>query len=171
MSMVGAGAYLMTGGWSYWPVSDYYSLTPKWDESHSVTGEVVYAADEQNRYALVASWFGDEPYFILTVTEDDPETTEVEEDIPYGVPILTGRIWVPNGWAKEYPLQIDLVVEDELDDDGNEVWTGDVRVLFTDAVRQAVWYDRVAKFVVDLTFEGSTAAAIRLAFGEAVFRR
>ena len=171
MTVVGGGQYILTGGWAYWPVSDVYQITPKWEEWHSVTGKVIHPNDETNRYALVANWEGTEPYIILTLTQDDPDTRVVEADVPTGVPSFRSSIAPSYGWSTSLPLLVEQVVEDDLDDEGDEVWTGKIKVNFTEAVRALLGYDRTGEFCIDMWFEETPDTRLRIAFGTLVFRR
>lgn len=172
-TVAGGGQFLLNGGWAYWPISDYYSLVPKWEESHSITGVPVNPDEEPNRYDLVAGYHGEPPFLIVKLTEDNPETEDVvEEAVPAGTPLLSGRVWVPEGFATEYPLTLDLVTDDlDEDPETDETWNGEIRILFPEVARRAIGPNRVANFVFDLGFVEDPYVSIRLAFGTVVFRR
>ena len=52
----------------------------------------------------------------------------------------------------------------------DETWTGKFKVTFTQAIRKAIGPDMLAKFAFDFWIQGDMER-IRLAFGDAVFRR
>jgi hypothetical protein len=166
MSM-GGGQYLLTGGWSFWPVGDFYQLFPKWDEWFSVTGNVIHSDDEKNRYELVAAYEGPDPYFVLQVTEDDPATTGIEIAVPTGTPQFSVRAWFTHGFGSEATPTVDLVV----DDDDPELWTGKFKISFPSAFRQWAGVGRVVNFSFDFWPQESPYDRVRLAHGTVVFRR
>jgi len=160
--------YLVTGGWAYAPIGDIYPLVPIWSESHSVTGEAINAADEQNYYSLVCPYYADiDPYFVVQITEDDLSTEEIEEDVPAGAVATSAWCWRPYGWADEQQVLVQQVMTGVAPD---EVWTGKFKVTFTQAVRKAIGPNTLAKFAFDFWIEGDLERA-RLAFGDVVFRR
>jgi len=160
--------YLVTGGWAYAPIGDVYPLEPIWSESHGVTGETINVADEQNYYSLVCPYYADmDPYFIVQVTEDDPDTEEIEEDVPTDPVGTAAKLWRPWGFSLEYPVQIDQVMTGTAPD---ETWTGKFKVTFTEDVRQAIGPNTLAKFAFDFWIVGDMER-IRLAFGDVVFRK
>src|SRR5262245_39378273 len=160
--------YLVTGGWSYAPIGDIYPLEPIWSESHSVTGETVNPEDEANYYSMVAAYVSTiDPYFLLQVTEDNPDTSEIEEDVPTGEVMTEARLWLPWGFETEYELLTQKIMTGTAPD---ETWTGKFKITFTQGVRTAIGPDTVAKLAVDFWVEGDLER-IRLAFGDVVFRR
>jgi hypothetical protein len=167
MSIVGAGQYLMTGGWSFWPVGDFYRLEPKWEEWHSVTGNVVHSEDEPNRYELVASFDGPDPFIVLAITNDDPNTLVIEDEtvIPVGTPVFSSRAWKSDGFNEERELGVDLVVN-ELDE-----WIGEFKITFPAALRQWAGPGKVLNFSFDFWTEEEPYVRTRLAHGKVVFRR
>ena len=160
--------YLVTGGWAYAPIGDVYPLEPMWGESHGVTGETINVEDEQNYYSLVMAYHSDvDPYFVVKITEDLLETDEVEEIVPTDPVSTSARIWIPWGWAQEYPVMIEKIMTGV---DPDETWTGKFKVTFTEAVRKAIGPNTLAKFAFDFWFDGDVER-IRLAFGDVVFRK
>ena len=60
--------------WGFFPVSDVYSVVPKWEESHAVTADVIYDDDAPNYYALVCDLEATESSFVITMMDtSDPE--------------------------------------------------------------------------------------------------
>lgn len=166
MSIVGAGQYLMTGGWSFWPVGDFYQLTPKWDEWYSVRGEVFHSDDEPNRYEMVGRYDGPDPYIVLAIAEDDPTTlTVIEEGVPVGTPAWSARCWRSFGFAEERALPADIVIDTEDD------WVGKFVITFPLEIRQWVGPGAVLNFAFDFWVEEEPQNRVRLAYGKIVFRK
>lgn len=160
--------YLVTGGWAYAPIGDVYPLEPIWSESHAVTGETINVGDEANHYSMVAAYVSDlDPYFVLQVTEDDPDTEEIEEGVPSGEVHTEARLWLPFGFEDERSMLVEKIVTGTAP---NEVWGGKFKVTFTKAVRMAIGPDVIARFAVDFWIAGDLER-IRLAYGDVVFRR
>ena len=160
--------YLVTGGWAYAPIGDIYPLEPIWTESHAVSGETVNDEDERNHYSMVAAYVSDiDPYFILQVTQDDPDTDEIEQDVPTGEVNTEARLWLPFGFEREHSLLVERIVSGTAPD---EVWTGKFKITFTKAVRVAIGPDVVARLAIDFWMTGDLER-IRLAYGDVVFRR
>jgi len=164
---------LESGGWAYAPWGDIYALTPLWSDAHGLTGETINVEDEVNRYAIVAQYDapdGIDPFFILTVTEDDPLTKKViEEDIPTGTPAISTRIWRSYGFNDERNLTVSKITE--LNDLDAEVWTGKFKVSFPPNIRRWVGAGGIAKFSLDFWTTETPETRVRLAFGTVVFRK
>ena len=108
-----------------------------------------------------------DPYFVVKVTEDLVETTEVEEGVPTGTFLTAARIWIPWGFQAEFPLLVEQIMTGTAPD---ETWTGKYKVTFTQPVRKAIGPNTCAKFAFDFWIEGDLER-IRVAFGDVVFRR
>lgn len=160
MSIVGAGQYLMTGGWSFWPVGDFYQLEPKWEEWFSVSGNVYHTDDEPNRFELLAAYDGPEPFIVLQVTDLDSDL-----DVPSGTPAYATRAWKTAGFNEERELVVALVTDDL------DVWNGKFHITFSDSLRKWAGPNRVLNWAFDFWTEEAPYNRVRLAYGKIVFRR
>ena len=105
--------------WGFFPVSDVYSVIPKWEESHAVTADVVYDDDAPNYYAIVADLGAAESSFTLSMRN----TADPDNPIPPAdTATVDSAIWQTEGWQETRPLQTTLVLDDD------DVWTGDIKI-------------------------------------------
>lgn len=148
-------------GWAFWPSSDRYSLVPKWDEWHGISGKVVHPEEESNRYTLVASAHG-EAYFLVTVMYNDDDLGPV---VPGGTPVFDGKAAVPFGFNKSWALTVDAVV-----DDVTALWTGEVLVRLPQEMRDELGVGTVADFYVDWWPEEEPNDRTRISYGTMVLR-
>ena len=109
-----------------------------------------------------------DPYFVVQVTEDLARHRRGRgaESRPASVK-TSAWIWIPWGWSRSTRCWSQQIMTGEAPD---ETWTGKFKVTFTQAVRQAIGPNTLAKFAFDFWIEGDLER-IRLAFGDAVFRR
>src|SRR5436190_3063701 len=81
--------------WGFFPVSDVYSVVPKWEESHAVTADVIYDDDATNYYALVADLEATETSFVITMMD----TTDPDNPVPPATTATAvSTIWQLEGW-------------------------------------------------------------------------
>lgn len=148
--------------WGFFPVSDVYSVVPKWEESHAVTADVIYDDDATNYYALVCDLEATESSFVIAMRD----TTDPDNPVP---PATTAALqsftWQTEGWQEERPLEPALV----LDDGG--LWTGDIKVVIPFAVRHWIGPHQCAKFILDVLLPTEPDRPYRMAYGTISVRR
>lgn len=146
--------------WAYWPSSDKYMLTPKWEEFHADSDATVRPTDEPNRLELVGNWWSDDVFFTLAL-RDTTDTNDPK--IPEEEPTIRTRMWLEEGWAKITTLSVVLVQEEG-------EWNGDVKIDVTSDVRTWLGHGNIADFTIDAQFPSSTEE-IRIAYGTLLLRR
>lgn len=148
--------------WAYWPVSDRYSLIPKWEEWYSISGVAYEREEEDHRYSLVGRIDAPDVFFVVSVKDNtDPDNPVV----PVGTPVFRSSITLREGFTDSRTLLVDTVV-----DDVTSEWTGDVKIAVPLVVRQWMGAGRVADFVVDMWMVASPNSITRIAFGDMVMR-
>jgi hypothetical protein len=147
--------------WGFFPVSDVYSVIPKWEESHAVTSDVVYDDDAPNYYAIIADLEAPETYLVISMLD----VTDPDNPIP-PAPSATvqATIWQMEGWMEERLLETSLVIE-------ATVWNGDIKVVIPLAIREWIGLHQCAKFNVDVTLSTEPDRPYRLAYGTVAVRR
>jgi hypothetical protein len=147
--------------WGFFPVSDVYSVEPKWEESHAVSADVVYDDDAPNYYAIIADLEATETYFVLSMLD----VTDPDNPVP-PAPSATvqSKVWMTEGWQEERLLQATLVIE-------STVWTGDIRVVIPLAIREWIGLHQCAKFNVDVFLSTEPDRPYRMAYGTVGVRR
>lgn len=149
-------------GWSFYPYGDVYSLIPRWEEWHSVTGRVVDPAEELNRFELIAKQEAADSFFVCQLGDfTDPDNPV----IPDVIPVFSSRVWLQYGFTENKTLSPDYVI-----DDVTGLWNGKVVVTIPLAVRRWIGPDRVAEFVVDWWPEDTPDDVSRFAHGTLVTR-
>ncbi len=148
--------------WGFFPVSDVYSVIPKWEESHAVTGDVIYDEDAPNAYALVADHDAANVDFVIEMRDNtDPDNPVPPADTAE----VSSALWMTEGWHEERPLPTELVLDDA------DVWTGDIKVSIPLAIRQWIGIYQCAKFVVDVVLPDEPDRPYRMAYGTVSVRR
>lgn len=148
--------------WGFFPVSDVYSVIPKWEESHAVTGDVVYDDDAPNYYAIVADLGATETHFVIGMTDmSDPDNPVP----PAGTATVEAAVWQTEGWQEVRELPATLLA------DVDEVWTGDIMIVIPLDVRQWIGLHQCAKFMVDVILSTEPDRPYRMAYGTIAVRR
>jgi hypothetical protein len=148
--------------WGFFPVSDVYSVVPKWEESHAVTSDVIYDDDAPNYYALVCDLEAPESHFVIAMRDNtDPDNPVPPADTAE----VTSTIWQLEGWQEEKTLPSTLVL------DTGGVWTGDIKVTIPLATRQWIGLHQCAKFIVDVILPTEPERPYRMAYGTVSVRR
>ena len=148
--------------WGFFPVSDVYSVEPKWEESHAVTADVVYDEDAPNYYALIADLETPESSFTISMKDvSDPDNLVP----PATTATLQSAIWQTEGWQEERALQPTLL----LDETGS--WNGDIKTVIPLPVRQWIGLHQCARFFLDVFLPGEPNRPYRMAYGTVAVRR
>ena len=148
--------------WGFFPVSDVYSVVPKWEESHAVTADVIYDDDATNYYALVADLEATETSFVITMMD----TTDPDNPVPPATTATAvSTIWQTEGWQETKALVSTLVLDTDND------WTGDIKTVIPLAVRQWIGLHQSAKFIMDVVLPTEPDRPYRMAYGTVAVRR
>lgn len=148
------------GHWAYWPSSDRYQLTPKWDEWHADTDRTVQPGDEKNRLELVGDWWADNIDFTMTLRDaSDQHNPQVPEDEPE----LISRVWATRGWLRENRMLIEKVYEDD-------VWNGDLIARFG-PIKEWLGHSVPHEFTIDALFPERDNERVRIGYGTITLRR
>jgi hypothetical protein len=148
--------------WGFFPVSDVYSVVPKWEESHSVTGDVVYEEDAPNYYAIVADLGATETSFVISIMN----TTDPDNPVPPSdTATVESSIWQLEGWQEIKSLPTTLILDTDND------WTGDIKVVIPLDIRQWIGLHQCARFNVDVVLPFEPDRPYRMAYGTVAVRR
>ena len=148
--------------WGFFPVSDVYSVVPKWEESHAVTAGVVYDDDAPNYYALIADLDATETSFVISMRDTSDPDNPVP---PADTATVTSLVWQTEGWQEERPLTSTLLLDTDND------WTGDIKTVIPLAVREWIGLHQCAKFNVDVVLPNEPDRPYRMAYGTVAVRR
>jgi len=151
--------------WAFWPVGDRYSLTPKWEESHTDYDSTVRPQDEPNRLELVGDHgvAATDIYFTLMLRDmTDPK----DPIVPTEEPTIIAWMEKAEGWVSEFTMPYELVQEgDPL------AWNGDVKFDFTQPMKDWVGYEQPVRLTIDAEFPSDAPERIRVGYGSLVLRR
>ncbi|HET9563408.1 MAG TPA: hypothetical protein VFP27_02620 [Mycobacterium sp.] len=148
--------------WGFFPVSDVYSVIPKWEESHAVTADVIYDDDAPNYYALVCDLGATEAHFTITMMD----TTDPDNPVPPAETAeVASEVWQMEGWQETRPLESTLVLNEE------GVWGGDIKTVISLDTRQWIGLHQCAKFMLDVILPTEPDRPYRMAYGTMSVRR
>lgn len=148
--------------WGFFPVSDVYSVVPKWEESHAVTADVLYDGDAVNYYALVCDLGATESSFVISMMD----TTDPDNPVPPAqTATLESPIWQTEGWQETKALDATLVL------DTGGLWTGDIKVVISLPIREWIGLHQCARFNLDVVLPNEPDRAYRMAYGTVAVRR
>lgn len=148
--------------WGFFPVSDVYSVVPKWEESHACNGDVVYDDDAPNYYALVADHDAPEVNFVIAMRDN----TDPDNPVPPAVTATVNSLaWQTEGWREQRALPTTLLLDTDQD------WTGDIRVNIPLDVRHWIGLHQCAKFLLDVILPDEPDRPYRMAYGTVAVRR
>jgi hypothetical protein len=148
--------------WGFFPISDVYSVVPKWEESHAVTSGVVYDDDAPNYYALVCDLGAAESSFVISMRD----TTDPDNPVPPAdTAAVEATVWQMEGWQETRPLSTTLLLDTDND------WTGDIKVVIPLDVRQWIGLHQCAKFMLDVVLPTDPDRPYRMAYGTVAVRR
>lgn len=152
----------------FYPIGEVYSVIPKWDEWHSVTQWVANPLDAPNRYSIIGSFEDDVVSFTLSLRD----TTDEDNPVPPSVDVtVANRVWLQDGFVDERGFDIEPVMTEPLTLDEEPVWTGDIRVVMSRALRTWLGVQRPARFSIDVIFSDDLETTVRIAYGTLVLRR
>lgn len=149
-------------GWTFYPYGDTYSLDPKWGEWHSTTGTVVQPEEEDNRFDVIGRVVSPEMYFVLNI-QDYQDPTDPEAFITE--PVFKTRIWKDFGFSENKEFEVFWVSNDE-----TGLWTGDIKIVVPQAVRNWLGPDQLANYTIDWWPQEDSNDITRCAYGELVLR-
>ena len=149
--------------WGWYPVGDVYSVTPKWSESHAVTGDVIYDADAPDHaYDFVFDIAAAESSFTFSMMD----TTDPDNPVPMAETAeVTSAVWQLEGWQETRALEPTILLDDA------DLWTGEVKTVVPLDVREWIGLHQVAKFNVDVILPDEPDRPYRMAYGTIAVRR
>ncbi|MBA2389114.1 MAG: hypothetical protein H0V67_02555 [Geodermatophilaceae bacterium] len=147
-------------GWTFWPSSDIYQLTPKWSEGKSISGKVLYPEEEPNRFSLKGRYNSEPSFFVIDLAQAE------SDDLlpPVGTPVFTSRIWLGHGFSESRQFAFETIM-----DSVTGLWNGEVKISTPTAVQKWMGVDRVAEFTVDFWLTQAPTEITRVAYGDLVF--
>ena len=148
--------------WGFFPVSDVYSVIPKWEESHAVTADVIYDDDAPNYYTFICDLGAAESSFTLSMRN----TTDPDNPIPPAdTATVDSVVWMTEGWQETRVLPSTLLLDTDND------WTGDIKTVIPLPVREWIGLHQCAKFYVDVVLPTEPDRPYRIAHGTVAVRR
>ena len=149
--------------WAFWPVGDRYSLTPKFGEKYADTDSTVRPQDEKNRLELVGDWGASAVSFTMELRDmTDPNNPVV----PSEQPTITAEIVKLNGWMDSRVLTPEFIMDEE----DPPAWSGDLKFVLSQPVRDWMSHSTPHGITVDAEFPTDAPERIRVGYGTIVLR-